>query len=189
MAEIGTGTTTTKQKHEPKFIHPAINNIPIEIRFLINGVISNVAFLAGYNVAVSKLEHLYTASQIYSIFYLLYIPFGHLISISLVFGWPDKYLTSLLSNFPIGLTAMAVGTVLTSHLESIEFNASMKQSVLGIKAAIGIAGDEDKIVEEEEGEFFSSLVVLIVTSLWSYYLSVYVNTPSSKSEDKDKKEL
>ena len=44
--------------------------------------------------------------------------------------------------------------------------------------------------EDEKGELYSSLLVLVITSVWGYTLSVMVNSPAlQKHEDKDKKEL
>jgi hypothetical protein len=37
----------------------------------------------------------------------------------------------------------------------------------------------------DEGEFYSSIVVLIVTSIWTFLLSIYVNTPPDHDEKKE----
>jgi hypothetical protein len=37
---------------------------------------------------------------------------------------------------------------------------------------------------EEQSEFYSSLCVMVVTSIWTYALSVYINSPTTSSEKK-----
>ena len=135
-----------------------------------------------YNLLVSTFEPMgHPASKIYAIFYTMYIPVGHALTSLFVFGWPTKYLPSLLANAPIGLTAMALGTALTGFLSKVEFNAyaeDLISSVLGMEKASA---------EGEEGEFYSSLVVMVATGLWSVVLSFVVN--SEKKTDVKEKEL
>ena len=75
-----------------------------------------------YNGAVSLFIQKTSATTIYSIVYLIFIPISHFMTILLVFGWPDHYLHSLASNLPIGLTAIGIGSMLTSYLDLIKFN-------------------------------------------------------------------
>ena len=86
-----------------------------------------------------------------------------------VFGWPADYLPSLMSNAPIGLTAMAIGTALTGFLSKIEFNTIAED---WISSAFGTPPQDHS---EEEGEFYSSLVVMVTTGVWCYVLSLYLN--------------
>ena len=145
------------------------------VRFLVAGAFSQAIFMTGYNTSVLHFEHLgYPASTIYAVFYLLYIPVGHAIQCLLVFGWPEDYVPNLLSNAPIGLTAMAIGTILTGSLSNMEFNAMAED---WIARQFGSAPPDKS---EEEGEFYSSLVVMVATGVWCYVLSLYVN--ASKSE-------
>ena len=165
-------------------LYRSLNNISQSIRFLAIGVISQVIFMTGYNFSVVTFEPLgYTASTIYAIFYFFYIPFGHLLQCLFVFGWPDEYVPSLLSNAPIGLTAMAIGTVLTGFLSKIEFNATAEDWISSI------FGTEmhDHSPEEDEGEFYSSLVVMVATGVWCYVLSLYVN--AAKPEEGKKHDV
>mmetsp|Transcript_12306 Transcript_12306/g.25262 ORF Transcript_12306/g.25262 Transcript_12306/m.25262 type:complete len:147 (+) Transcript_12306:398-838(+) len=133
--------------------------------------------MVGYNVSVAHFEPLgYPASTIYAVFYLLYIPVGHALTSMFVFGWPEDYLPSLAANAPIGLTAMAIGSMLTGFLSKVGFDAMVedwKESFLGIVPS----------QKSEEGEFYASLVVMVVTGVWCYVLSLYVN--SAKPEDKE----
>lgn len=62
------------------------------------------------------------APTMYSIVYLVFIPIGHAMVSLFVFGWPEHYCPSLMSNFPIGLTAIGIGGGLTAWLDSIDFN-------------------------------------------------------------------
>ena len=136
-----------------------------------------------YNLLVNTFEPMgHPASKIYAIFYTLYIPVGHALTSLFVFGWPEKYLPNLMANAPIGLTAMAIGTALTGFLSKIGFNSmaeDMISSVLGQEKASSSG--------EEEGEFYSSLVVMVATGLWSVVLSFVVN--SDKKTDVKEKEL
>jgi len=89
-----------------------------------------------------------------------------------------------MSNAPIGLTAMALGTVLTGFLSKIGFDGMVEDlaaSAFGRK----VANDDS---QEEGGEFYASLVVLVVTSVWSYLLSLYVNAAPAAEKVKEEKE-
>ena len=135
-----------------------------------------------YNLLVSTFEPMgHPASKIYAIFYTMYIPVGHALTSLFVFGWPTKYLPSLLANAPIGLTAMALGTALTGFLSKVEFNAYAEDLISSV------LGMENASAEDEEGEFYSSLVVMVATGLWSVVLSFVVN--SEKKTDVKEKEL
>ena len=92
-----------------------------------------------------------------------------------------------MSNAPIGVTAMMLGTFLTGYLDRTGFEKFADDFIADQKLAIlGIPRDD----EEELAEFYSSLVVLIITGLWSYALSMYVNAAPSKGKgDPSKKEL
>ena len=39
--------------------------------------------------------------------------------------------------------------------------------------------------EEEKGELYSSIIVLFITGIWTFVLSVVVNSPSEPSEKKE----
>lgn len=137
-------------------------------------------------MAVDFFEGVYTASTIYSVVYFFFIPITHCLVSLLVFGWPTgRYISSLLSNYPIGLTGMALGTMCTSYLDKINFNERVEDFIRKYLPAMAkVSTDED-----EKGELYSSLLVLVITSVWGFTLSVMVNSPPAKDEDKDKKEL
>ena len=137
-----------------------------------------------YNIAVVHFENVATPSTIYSIVYFFFIPIGHAFISLLVFGWPDRYLPSLISNFPIGLTAIALGAALTAYLDKINFNERMAEIVNQNWTRLGYPSEPAKV--DEKGEFYSSLFVLLVTGIWTYVLSVVINSPT---EPTDKKEL
>lgn len=159
-----------------------MDGIPQSTRFLAAGVASNVVFLTGYNFAISIFEHLgHPASTIYAVYYLCYIPVGHALMSLFVFGWPAEYLPSLMANAPIGITAMGIGTVVTGYLSGIQFDGMVedwKASMFG----------REPPPPEEEGEFYAGLVVMVITGVWSYVLSIYVNSAKPEAKD-DKKEL
>ena len=139
-----------------------------------------------YNYAVYMFEHRVAVTTIYSIVYFIFIPLGHASVSVLVFGWPERYMFSLMSNFPIGLTAIAIGGLLTGYLDSVQFSDRVDDFIRDYatfsKMPPRTSGEE----EEYKSEFWSSLLVLIVTSIWTYVLSIYVNSIPTKS---DKKEL
>lgn len=158
----------------------------MQVRFGISGLLSNIIFMVLYNVSVSQFEESYPASTIYAVVYFLFIPLSHALTSLLVFGWPRYYLTSLLSNYPIGLTAIALGSALTGYFHRVAFNEGVEDFIRTYITWKDI--DEFTTDDDKKGEFYSSLVVLVVTSLWTYVLSVMVNAPSA-DETKKEKEL
>lgn len=155
----------------------------MHIRFGLNGFISNVGFMVAYNTAVVQFEGTAPPSTIYSIVYLIFIPVGHALISLLVFGWPDRYLPSLMSNAPIGLTAIALGALLTAYLDQISFNKLVVDLLAQGWSSMGY--EKEPTAEEEKGEFYSSLLVLLITGVWTFILSVVINAPSETSEKKE----
>ena len=159
----------------------------MQVRFLLYGAISNALFLLMYNVAVAYLGYLYVPSTIYAIAYVVFLPIQHAMASCMVFGWPQRYFPSLTSNVPIGLTAMALGSYLTAYLDGVDFDESAEDLVRHLRAV-----STDAVVpttpssnkESSNGEFYSSFVVLIVTSFWSFILTVIVNSPTETSDKK-----
>ena len=168
---------------KPRLLHDSLHEIPQSFRFPIAGILSNVLFIAGFNACVEKFESdALPAGTIYSILYCLFIPVGHALSSLIVFGWPSPYLPNLLSNAPIGLTAMAIGTYFTGYFEKIQLEATIDQFLLGV----GIVSQPEP--DEEGSEFYCSLIVMGITAVWSFLLSVYVNGSDSSSSSTSKKE-
>lgn len=89
-----------------------------------------------------------------------------------------------MSNTPIGITAIVLGAVLTEYLDEMKFNKSAVDTIAQNWAYFGY--EVEPTSEEEKGEFYSSLLVLFVTGLWTFFLSIFVN---SASEATHKKEL
>lgn len=141
--------------------------------------------MVAYNYAVMMFEHRVAVSTIYSIVYFIFIPLGHAFVSLLVFGWPDRYITSLMNNFPIGLTAIAIGGILTGYLDSIQFSDRVEDFIRNnftfSKMPPRVAADE----VDEESQFWSSLLVLTVTSMWTYVLSIFINSVPTNSEKKE----
>uniref|UniRef100_A0A7S2DY46 Uncharacterized protein n=1 Tax=Helicotheca tamesis TaxID=374047 RepID=A0A7S2DY46_9STRA len=185
-----TESTAKGEEPPPPLVHDSLKKIPLNIRFALTGTLSNAIFLTGYNTTLHQLSGSHTNlpdAYIYSIFYLFFIPISHLLQCLFVWGWPNPYLPSLLSNAPIGLTAMALGTVLTGYLDQIEFNEVM-EDFLRDHFAMLAAEDQGGKEEEDETTNYVSYVVMIATGLWGYVLSVLVNTPktTTKKEEKEK---
>lgn len=161
----------------------ALHRIPLHVRFGVNGFLSNVLFMIAYNEAVVRFSDVAPSSTIYSITYLLFIPVSHAFLSILVFGWPERYLPSLLSNTPIGVTAIVLGAVLTEYLDENDFN-KLADDIL--KKNWKYLGYEiEAMPEKDKGEFYSSLLVLFVTGVWTYFLSVFVNSPVESSHKKE----
>jgi hypothetical protein len=188
-----------------------LHKVPMHVRFGLNGFCSNVLFMVAYNAAVQRFEHVAASSTIYSVVYLIFIPVSHAIISLLVFGWPERYVRSLMSNAPVGLTAIILGAALTAYLDRIEFNvwvaeaASEYWRLLGYEspsstttvlpavpggvgeggtAAVTASGDKES-APGGGGEFYSSIFVLIVTGVWTFVLSVVVNAPAESLEKKE----
>jgi hypothetical protein len=191
--------------------HSVLLKIPIQVRFGFHGFISNALFMMANDYAVTQFQDV-NASTIFSVVYLIFIPVTHAILSLLVFGWPDRYVPSLMSNFPIGITAIGLGASLTAYLDRIDFDEQVvefrqqvveflqhhwstwvaaasslsrtlsESSPVGDKNHAGGGSDNDIPV----GEFYSSLLVLFATGIWTFVLSVVVNAPTAPT---DKKEL
>ena len=136
-----------------------------------------------YNTAVILWEDKIEVTTIYAIIYFFYIPLGHLLGVLLVFGWPERYFSSLMSNFPIGLTAIAIGGLLTGYLDSLRFSDRVDEYIRQNFSFSKMPPRDPN--EQHQSEFWSSVVVLIVTSIWTYVLSIYVNRSPTKSEKKE----
>jgi hypothetical protein len=156
----------------------------MHIRFGINGFFSNVLFMVAYNFAVVQFEHMASSSTIYATVYLIFIPVSHAMISLLVFGWPERYMRSLMSNTPVGLTAIVLGAALTEYLDQIEFNRWVADAVAEYWRMVGYQV-ESPLEDEKSGEFYSSIFVLLVTGIWTFVLSVMVNSPAESLEKKE----
>ncbi|KAG7362219.1 hypothetical protein IV203_025885 [Nitzschia inconspicua] len=205
QTDIATSSSVKNKqpKPPPKLLHPILNNVPIHIRFGLNGFLTNVLFMIAYNFAVVRFEHMASSSTIYAAVYLIFIPVTHACISLLVFGWPERYLRSLMSNAPVGLTAIVLGAALTAYLDEIEFNRWVADAVveywklLGYKIESLPPMDQGPVDQGngsngnnnsgggKSGEFYSSIFVLIVTGIWTFVLSVFVNAPQESLEKKE----
>ena len=143
-----------------------------------------------YNKAVEVYGHFYVPSTIYAAVYLIFIPIQHAMAAAMVFGWPDRYFASLTSNVPVGLSAIALGAYLTAYLDQIKFNDDVANmlEVLGWwnLAAVANSNNGKDGDGSNKNEIYTSFFVLVITSFWSFILSVFVNAPA---EEPDKKEV
>lgn len=154
----------------------------MQVRFGLAGTLSNVLFMVGYNLAIPHLDKYIAASTIYALVYFFFIPVSHALCSLLVFGWPKEYFRSLLSNLPIGLSAIVIGAACTAYLDRIRFE-SLADDFARLRLTNKPHVETDDI--EELGEFYSSLVVMAITGVWTYVISVMVNSASSESHEKE----
>lgn len=78
---------------------------------------------------------------------------------------------------------MAIGTMLTGLLSNMHFNSAAEDWISST------FGTEPRNPMDDEGEFYSSLVVMIATGIWCYVLSLYVNaTPVPMVHARDDKD-
>ena len=174
-------STEPKKEEQLPLLHSSLNDVPIKIRFGVAGILSNFLFLTGYQKSIDIFEPMgYSVSMIYSIFYMLYIPVGHLQTCLLVFGWPSEYLSSLLSNIPIGVTSMILGATATGWLDANHFDERI--FLLLQDYAMFLVGKQELVLEEVQGKY-SSIVVMLLTGGWTYILTSMVMSPKKDKED------
>ncbi len=128
-------------------------------------------------IANATFKEMYSPSTIYTYVNILFLPIGHAISSLLVFGWPQKYLHNLFLNAPISIVGTFVGSLCTEFLDRMEFDAACYKimQILNIME-----------VPQETGNMFTSVLVMIITGLWSYILANIVNgSPKEKRHDKE----
>jgi hypothetical protein len=150
----------------------------MQVRFGLAGALSNVLFMVTYNLAIPHLDKYIAASTIYALVYFFFIPVSHALCSLIVFGWPKEYFKSLLSNLPIGLSAIVIGAAFTAYLDKIRFEVLADDFV-----RLRITNKPH--VETDDIEFYSSLVVMSITGVWTYVISVMVNSASSESHEKE----
>ena len=179
--EVKDGKAEDKVIASNPLILDSLNKIPQQIRFGGVGIISNVLFLTGHGIFLKMLEPKgFATSTIYAIFYLLYIPVGHLMNCLFVFGWPSNYLPSLLSNYPIGITSMMLGATATGWLAKIDFDSTVFGFIQD--NLIFLVGKQELVKEEVQGTY-SGIVVLVLTSLWTFVLTSMVMAPPKKKTE------
>lgn len=106
----------------PCFIFRSLKSIPVRMRFGMSGIICNIMQTVIYSTAVQKLDGVAEPARIYSVLYMFMMFVGHGMGALLVFGWPERYWPSFLSNAPIGVIGMLIGTSLTVFLTWIQYD-------------------------------------------------------------------
>lgn len=161
-----------------RLLHSSLNEIPQQMRFGAVGIISNVLFLTGYSFSLDTFESMgFSPSSIYSVYYMLYIPVGHMLTCLFVFGWPANYFSSLMSNVPIGVTSMMLGTLATGFFDKIELDVRVF-AWLQDNAEIFV-GKQELVKEDVEGTY-SSIIVMLLTGAWTFILTSMVMAPKKK---------
>lgn len=177
--------STATKSTQSRLFHPFLENVPLPIRFVISGVTGNAIFLIVYNMALSALKSAYDAGVIFSVVQFGCIVLNHFLNVGIVFGWPENYLSSLLSNMPVGLTSLALGAWLAGSLERNQFDFQ-------VKLALGLLQEGE---EEAAGGLLSSIAVMSVTGVYNYVVLNIINKPGEDRKDEkniaeqEKKEL
>ncbi len=154
-----------------------LHEIPQDLRYFISGAINTAGFMFSLWMATVSFREMYSQSTIYAMSNLFYIPIGHAITSLLVFGWPQRYFQNLLMNAPIGLAGTAIGSFSTEFLDRFGFDGACH----GVVRSLAIVE-----LEEEAGNVYTSLVVMILTGIWGYFISNLVNSsPKQKKGDKE----
>ena len=117
----------------------------------------------------------------------MYMPVGHALTCLLVFGWPKPYLPSLIGTSPIGLSCMVIGTFLTGYLHKIKFDRIVQGYLELFPLLMPMKKSDDE--NKEASGTFSSVVVIIVTGLFTYIATDFVmGGGSRKTQTKNEKE-
>ena len=190
-------TTTAKRKGDreinnnnkntmttSKLIHPSLEQLPQVVRFVMSGVIGNMFFMFAYNHAYKLFQSQFDAFIIFSVVQFFCIILNHFLNVSLVFGYPDNYWASLLSNMPVGLSSLALGAGTTSYLENSGFDDSMQSWFLNLTSK-----ENSDSNDGDGGSFWTSIAVICITGIFNYVVLNIVNKPSSKKKVDEKKEL
>ena len=155
-----------------------LHKIPQQIRFPMAGAINTVNFMVWLILGNKFLKGVFPPATIYSIVSIITLPIGHAVTSLVVFGWPKPYFSNLLMNLPIGMSGTVVGTFSTETLIRMEFDAKVR----GLLQMLNLVG---KSQEEDDGTGFTNIMVMIVTGIWGYVLSVMVNSKPQKKGDKE----
>jgi len=139
------------------------------MRFVLSGVTGNVFFMTLYNWAYAAFQSVAPASTVFSVVQFVCIIVNHFLNVGIVFGWPEHYLSSLMSNMPVGLASLALGAFTMGQLEAADFDGTVQQ-FLGIVS--------DSADNATKGGFYSSIIVMIVTGLFNYVALNMVNAPA-----------
>jgi len=163
------------------YAYRSLHDIPQAMRFPMAGLINTIGFMTALTVGDSLLQDKMAASTIYSLSSILYLPIGHAVTSLIVFGWPKPYLTNLLMNVPIGMSGTAIGSLCTGMLVSYNFDAK----IIGLLQTLNLVALQRE-EEHEDGQAYTNIMVIIITGIWGYILSVMVNDSKPKKRKHDK---
>jgi ABC-type lipoprotein release transport system permease subunit len=139
-----------------------------------SGVICNVLQTVIYSTAVQKLDGIVEPARIYSFLYMFMMFVGHGMGALLVFGWPkNRYWSSFLSNAPIGIIGMLIGTTLTVFLTWIRYDEMIINLIKTYAPIMPV---------KEHGDLYSLLLVMGVTNMWTFAAANHVNKQPSKEK-------
>lgn len=160
-----------------RLLHPILNEIPVPFRFVLSGVIGNAIFIAAFNMALNAFQEVTSASVVFAVVQFFCIILNHFLNVGIVFGWPDHYLTSLMTNMPVGITSLMLGAGLTSKLDEWDFDAMVNEFL-----------QRDAISEDgQKGGFWVSIAVMTATGIFNYIaLNIVNSTKDEKTDDKNK---
>mmetsp|Transcript_258 Transcript_258/g.274 ORF Transcript_258/g.274 Transcript_258/m.274 type:complete len:214 (-) Transcript_258:230-871(-) len=173
--------TSEPMKTKSRLIHPSLQDVSQDLRYFACGAMNTVGFMLFLTMANLCFHETYSASSIYSFSSFIFIPIGHATSSLTVFGWPDKYFQNLAMNAPIGVSATLIGSLSTEYLDRVGFDSVCYGALRSVISSLDKQEDDG-----DDGNIFSTILVMIVTGIWGYLLSNFVNSnPKPKKIDKE----
>jgi len=151
-------------------LHPSLGKFPQSTRFIIAGGLINVLFLLMHENAISAFEATYDKVTIYAGVSACFTPLSHLINVLLVFGWPANYVSSLVSMIPVQISNVIIGSFATKTLEQMNFDDKAK-----------VFFERFNITNTFD---MSSVVILVVTGVWSFALTTFMMSAGPKKKSK-----
>jgi len=84
-------------------------------------------------------------------------------------------------NAPIGVSATLIGSLSTEYLDRVGFDSVCYGALRSVISSLDKQEDDG-----DDGNIFSTILVMIVTGIWGYLLSNFVNSnPKPKKIDKE----
>ena len=169
--------------NKERLLHPSLHRIPKKIRYLAHGILNKILFFGIYHTAVLSFHPRYDLASIFAVVSFGYTPIGHIVTLLITFGWPPNYWKSFLANYSVNLVNVGMGSACAGVLEWMDFNYRVEAVVQTITG-----GWHLRYLDTKQGGIYSSIAITILTGIFMYVASNYVNSQSRAAGDisKDK---